>query len=229
MTTDIEVMEDFSTLNDRVKEGLATFVEVGRALAQIKERKLYKEAGHATFAAYTQAEHGFSRDTGYRMIRAASVEDLAPGISQQAAEVLARVPEDDRAAVVSRATTRQGSKPTAEMIADMHQEIIEERQPAARAGTIPDEVKQRFREAYASVQRSRAMVTSLGCEREGRLLDVDACVVHLNNTLEEIKFAVPKHRCPYCGGTGCQQCKHSGMLSDRLWNLADDEVKSGAE
>lgn len=225
----VEVMEDFETLNKRVKAGLSTYVEVGLALLQISERKLYKEAGYKSFADYTEAEHGFGRRQGYRMIQAAKVEPLAPGISQHAAETLARIPEGDRAEVLGRATDRQGATPTAEMLSDMHAELNSEREPEPEPiedqGLVSEAIKQRFREAYSTVQRARALVQQLGDEKQGRLLDVDACVVHLNNTLEEIRFAVPKHRCVYCGGDGCQHCKHSGMLSDRLYELAAEELK----
>lgn len=225
----VEVMEDFETLNDRVKAGLATYVEVGLALLEINERRLYKDAGYKTFADYTEAEHGFGRRQGYRMIQAAKVEPLAPGISQHAAETLARIPEEDRAEVLDRAKDRQGATPTAEMLSDMHAEVKSEREPEPEPtegqDLVSEIVKSKFRETYSAVQRARALVQQLGDEKQGALLDVDACVVHLNNTLTEIKFAVPKHRCPYCGGAGCQHCKHSGMLSDRLYELVAEELK----
>ena len=226
MTNNIEVMDDFTALNERVKAGLATFVEVGKALSTIREQKLYKAGGYATFEQYTAEEHGFSARHGRRMIQAARVESLAPGISMQAATALATVPEQDRAEVVKRATDRQGKTPTGEMISDMHEEVKAERTPEPEAEVgMTEQIKQQFREAYAAVQRARTLVEHLGDEKLGRLLDVDACRVHLNNTLEEIKFAVPKHRCPYCGGEGCKHCKHCGMLSDRLYELVAEELK----
>jgi SAM-dependent methyltransferase len=58
-----------------VEHGLATFVEVGLALAEIRDARLYRET-HETFERYLAERWGLSRSRGYRMIEAAKVAEL---------------------------------------------------------------------------------------------------------------------------------------------------------
>ncbi len=61
-----------------VEQGLQTFYEVGKALIEIQEKKLYRET-HKTFAAYCRNRWGMGKSTAYRYIDAAQVmENLSP-------------------------------------------------------------------------------------------------------------------------------------------------------
>jgi hypothetical protein len=53
-----------------VDRGLQTFYEVGNALLEIRERKLYRET-NSTFQAYCQERFGFSDSRGRQLIAAA--------------------------------------------------------------------------------------------------------------------------------------------------------------
>ena len=53
-----------------VDRGLHTFVEVGHALLEIREKKLYRQS-HATFVAYCRERFGFSDSRGRQLIAAA--------------------------------------------------------------------------------------------------------------------------------------------------------------
>lgn len=55
-----------------VERGLVTFVEVGRALQEIRDAKLYK-ATHTTFEAYCKERWNFSASRGRQLIAAAGV------------------------------------------------------------------------------------------------------------------------------------------------------------
>lgn len=57
-----------------IESGLATFVEVGRALADIRDQRLYRLT-HPTFAKYADDRWGLGRTTYQGMIRAARVAD----------------------------------------------------------------------------------------------------------------------------------------------------------
>jgi hypothetical protein len=59
-------------LESVVEQGLQTFYEVGKALDEIRENKLYRET-HKTFEAYCQAKWGIARRTAYQFIDAAQV------------------------------------------------------------------------------------------------------------------------------------------------------------
>ncbi|MFB2936992.1 hypothetical protein ACE1B6_17220 [Aerosakkonemataceae cyanobacterium BLCC-F154] len=61
-----------------IERGLQTFYEVGKALEEIREKKLHRET-HKTFEAYCRDRWGMARPTAYRFINAAQVmENLSP-------------------------------------------------------------------------------------------------------------------------------------------------------
>jgi phage N-6-adenine-methyltransferase len=55
-----------------IERGRQTFIEVGEALLEIRDSRLYR-AGHLTFEDYCRERWGFMRDTGDRLIAAAEV------------------------------------------------------------------------------------------------------------------------------------------------------------
>jgi hypothetical protein len=74
MTGGFQVLDKRDRLGDLeevIERGLTTFVEVGNAIREIRDSKLYKEA-HDTFEAYCLERWGWSRAKGYQMIEAAT-------------------------------------------------------------------------------------------------------------------------------------------------------------
>ena len=66
-------------LESVIERGLGTFVEVGRALLEIQERRLYRAAGYRTFADYVAKRWDLSKAHAYRQIEASRViEILSP-------------------------------------------------------------------------------------------------------------------------------------------------------
>jgi hypothetical protein len=59
-----------------LERGFATFVEVGHALLEINSSRLYRAAGHRTFADYLATRWGMSPSHAYRQIEAARVIDV---------------------------------------------------------------------------------------------------------------------------------------------------------
>jgi hypothetical protein len=110
-----------------IERGIQTFYEVGTALADIRNRKLYR-ADHGTFEDYCQQRWQMSRSYAYRMIDAAEVVesvspmgDIAPSSERQARE-LARVPEPERAAVWAETVERTDGKPTAAAVRETYEQ-----------------------------------------------------------------------------------------------------------
>src|SRR5512139_53643 len=60
-------------LESIIERGQQTFVEVGQALMAIRDRRLYRQQGHATFEDYCQKRWGCTRRIGYNYIKAAMV------------------------------------------------------------------------------------------------------------------------------------------------------------
>jgi phage N-6-adenine-methyltransferase len=63
------------TLETVVQRGLATFVEVGSALAEIRDGRLYREE-HSTFEAYCRSRWAMSKTHANRLVEAAEVTRL---------------------------------------------------------------------------------------------------------------------------------------------------------
>lgn len=66
------VASRLSELENTIERGLATFVEVGQALLEIRESRLYSDS-HETFEDYCRGRWGMSRDYAYKQIAASEV------------------------------------------------------------------------------------------------------------------------------------------------------------
>ena len=84
--TDTLTTTEKTTLKEReetIASGLQTFVEVGRALCDIRDGKLYR-ASHETFEAYCQDRWQMARRTAYQIIGGADVyENLSANGAQK--------------------------------------------------------------------------------------------------------------------------------------------------
>lgn len=66
-------------LTDTIQRGLATFVEVGRALLEVRQERLWSD-GWESFDAWCQDVHGFGQTYASRLITASkTAEDLPDG------------------------------------------------------------------------------------------------------------------------------------------------------
>jgi hypothetical protein len=111
---------------ERIERGLKTFLEVGRALALIRDSRLYRET-HETFEDYAVQRWSLSRAHAYRMIAAAEVVspmgDIAePPTNERQVRELAKVPEAERADVWAETLERTNGKPTAAAVAEVSEE-----------------------------------------------------------------------------------------------------------
>jgi hypothetical protein len=111
------------TLEGIVQRGIDTFVEVGRALAEIGDRRLYRDS-HRTFEEYCDQRWLLSRTRGYQLIDAAGVVtdmstmvDTPPANERQARE-LVPLKDDDQALVeIWRGLREQhGDRVTAQLV-----------------------------------------------------------------------------------------------------------------
>jgi histone H3/H4 len=95
-----------------IEAGRQTFVEVGTALAEIRDSRLYK-SDFKTFEDYCIHKWGFKRAHAHRLIKAAGIaRDLSPVgdiPSERAAREIAKVPKEKREAVIKTAITEAKS------------------------------------------------------------------------------------------------------------------------
>lgn len=131
MTIDIrtgEIVESLTEVESRdlrhaehiIEAGLQTFVEVGKALAGIRDARLYRET-HATFEDYCDERWGFTDRRARQMIDAAEVVakfptgTIVPTTESQARELRNLAPEP-AAEVMRTAHEATEGKPTAKAI-----------------------------------------------------------------------------------------------------------------
>jgi hypothetical protein len=85
-----------------ITDGLNTFMEVGQALTEIRNRRLYRE-DFKTFEAYAHQKWGIKRQRAYELMGASEVtrnlseiSDILPAKESHAASLLKLSPEDQR-------------------------------------------------------------------------------------------------------------------------------------
>src|SRR5262249_44046999 len=121
--------DDFDALDTAIRRAIRGFVDVGRYLAEVRDRRLYREQ-FATFEAYV-AGLGLKRQRAYELIDAAGVAESVSEISdikierESHAAALADVPADKRAEVLKVASKTSGGKITAKAINKAKKAIVE--------------------------------------------------------------------------------------------------------
>lgn len=72
-------MENLKSLEENIESGLRSGAEVvlavGHSLAEIRDRKLYKDAGYRSFSKYLEESFSMTRARAYHLISAARVID----------------------------------------------------------------------------------------------------------------------------------------------------------
>lgn len=132
-TTSEVVCEDdsrYNELNDIIKQGLGTFLEVGEALSEIREKKLYR-VEFTTWDKYLEQKHGIQRQYASRLINAKSImgelEEMLPTgdisiLPQNESQMrpLSRLksPEDRKKAWGEAVAAAAGHHPTQVLVAE---------------------------------------------------------------------------------------------------------------
>ena len=120
-----------------IERGQQTFIEVGRALLEIRDRRLYRET-HATFEAYCRERWGWGRHRANQYINGAHVADAVgnrgyqPESEREARAMLDRLEPEERKAVREGTTSPRTVKKMTEPIRrpkretpDEHTQVIE--------------------------------------------------------------------------------------------------------
>lgn len=158
--TDAEYAE-LESLETVVSKGLAGFVEVGTALATIRDKKLYRQY-HGSFAAYCEDQWQLGKTKAYDLIQGAEVVEKLSAIAdtplpQNEGQARALKPVKDqpkKAAEAMRKATEDGPA-TAEKIAAAVEEVIDpdmairEAKEADRKRRVAEKAEKAEREKYA--------------------------------------------------------------------------------
>lgn len=160
----------FTDLETIVEHGLQTFVEVGAALAMIREQRLYR-ADHDTFEAYCEERWGWTSARARQLIASADtalqIESVTGvTVSEPVARELAPVPEEQRAealAVAQEIATDAGhDEPTREDAREARKKYVpvkerKPRKPKAEPGpskTLAEQVVEAAERHRAEAERT---------------------------------------------------------------------------
>lgn len=112
-----------------IEAGQQTFVEVGQALAKIREQRLFREAGFHSFDDYCRQRWGMGKSYASQLISAGEVgQEFTTVNNFEQARALRRVPAPQRAEVMER-VERTGQPVTAAAITQAHQGSPERTEP----------------------------------------------------------------------------------------------------
>ena len=115
--------QELATLERVIRSGWKTFLEVGSALARVRDGRLYRDK-YNSIEEYCQQEMGFSRPYAYNLMNSAavsqqlsSIEDIGvQPINEAQCRELISVPEDKREAAWRGAVKLAGDKPVTSKI-----------------------------------------------------------------------------------------------------------------
>lgn len=150
-----------------IERGLATFVEVGDALAEVRDHRLYRSS-HDTFEAYCSERWGLSRKRAYDLIGAAEVVgalspigDTPMPANEGQARALRPVKDEPEqmAEAMKHAAAATNGKPTAAAIAEAVNDLVasteQKKQDAADLRALMDEVTPEGFDAAANAEAVR--------------------------------------------------------------------------
>jgi hypothetical protein len=204
---------DLEGLETTISKGLDTFVEVGSALAEIRDRKLYRQY-HGTFAAYCEKQWEIGKSQAYRLIEAAEVVteletspdgDTPLPTSEAQARALKDVEPSKRADVMKKAS--EDGPPTAPKIKAAGAEI----DPAMKLRQEQEAERARARAEKAAVdaaksaerkqaQADAAVIAAAQAEREATDLSAHATAENskVRSALKALLELDPVTTGPYC-------------------------------
>ena len=129
-----------------IESGLMTFFEVGAALAQIRERRLYRET-HDTFEAYCQERWSFNRQRASQLIQASEMSrilDIQPARASHVEALLPLKSQPELAReVVAEVRSAKGDDATA---ADYKEAVAKKTGRTARPAPKPSAATKRVAE-----------------------------------------------------------------------------------
>jgi len=177
--TNLALFKTLPELEAVIRRGLATFVEVGDALLEIRDSRLYHQAGYTDFDAYCRERWGWHRAHAYRLMEAATVVkelspmgDTPPPTNERQARELARIPDPAvRADVWREVAVERG---VAHVTAERIRETAERHAAAAisAAVIVPDDVlDEAARERIAEGQLRRQFAEGIAATSRLVLLD----------------------------------------------------------
>ena len=228
--------ERLAELEKVIAKGQKTFVEVGLALAEIRDMRLYKRE-YSGFAEYCREKWGWNKSYAYYMIDSAEVVKALPGKvstmvdTERQVRELAKIPAEDRAGVV-QAIVDSGKPVTAKEIRRhlppppmrpsganrTAHPTVPPPPPSqvldATGWPIPTQLiplwqrADEVQEKLTVLSRVKGALRSAQDERDPLYAEVNysSALSHLDQAWADLKTAKPFAVCPACQGQVADKC-----------------------
>ena len=222
-----------------IKNGQETFVAVGSALAEIRDKKLYRSF-YPTFDKYIEDVWGFTASRARQLcIAAETVKALPMVTNERAARALSKVPPPRRAGIVQK-IVNAGQKVTAAAISKLAPPPPRKSVEKILDGTgleIPPEAmpiwlrKDEAKSLLSAVSSIRSTLRIAMDNKDLLFIEVDFTdnMAKLNQVYIDLQRARPYAVCPTCAGIkldDCLTCKGRGFVSEFYWtNCVPEETK----
>ena len=237
-------INDLDRLEKIIEKGKQTFVTVGLALTEIRDRKLYRK-DFETFEAYCQERWGWSRQRGSQLINAATVVQQLPQNlstmvdSERVAREISKVPPTERPQVIEEASNN--GHLTAKAIKEKYGPPPVQPAPVKSKPQVPEPeldctgypIPAKIQPAWDEAKTVQFLLSKLS-EVRGALrtaqesdnkvfaeVNFSSCLSHIDQAYADLKTAKPHAVCTQCQGMmpqGCPLCKGRGFVSEHRWN-----------
>lgn len=163
---------DLRRLEAVIEKGKQTFIEVGSALKQIRDDRLYREKWK-TFEAYCEDKHEFQRAHAYRLIEASetvqAVRDLSPMgdkiTNERQARILSDVPIEQMQEVLDNVAERVAKTDeliTAKLLKEVVEEVVNGEPEPPKTKPVPTKNEQAASLRSIIKQHNAAMMRAVG-------------------------------------------------------------------
>lgn len=236
----------FEQCRTLIRNNLKTCFEVGAALAEIRDSRLYREHWDS-FEKFCKAEFSIGKSHAYRLIDAsgvkATVETSPIGDAVQSeshARELKNVPVELRTEVLKAAAAASGGEPTADAIREAAKTIVPVIELDSTGFAIPEKLVEFWHRKQEVETLLRAVSTLRVALRKAQEEDDllyrpvvgkahqqtwTTLITSLDKAYVSIGLAVPYAVCPVCQGRllkSCGTCQERGFVSEFFYKNAFD-------
>jgi len=242
-----------------IDRGLSSFVEVGTALAEIRDKRLYRTAEEPnwTFGDYCKERWGIGRDYAYKQIDSAiihkhlsTIVDISPATESQCrplTTIRKTTPDGERVLdmerigeawglAVKRASVAPNSPPkiTAKVVSEAVQATVNPHRqtPVVDADLLQKDTTERnrlFRECRITLQDFQGCLQALLDSPWGRYLVPSEVRGHVKQLRTQLRNQFPRFVCPDCEGRGCEPCAYTGMTTRQIAEQAREVPNVASE
>ena len=218
-----------------IENGMRSFIDVGQALGDIRNRKLWRH-GYDSFKGYLGERWGFGPSYASRLISGSEVATRLPEVVNEGqARELSRVPYTDQVKVLDRAKTNAISANrtlTAEdiRIAAREPSVMTAREITEDGNWDEKELSTLWSLADTTIKDLKQLTRRLSLHPEGCWIQPHAET--LESRIKDVErilgSAKPHAPCPMCCGgmmKGCDACRDRGWLPKERHTVAANVKK----